>query len=135
MRIHSDKLLGVDIYAATQGLPGVSVETCTSHGSRKRDGAYEVKLSGTSSYDSQGVDDYGQTFKAATWDEWGIFIARLFAIDPEAIIGQYKDLYSFEAYTQYRFDTLDIEDQHKRHKWEYDGSQHSCKCGARLGRM
>ena len=27
--------------------------------------------------------------RSATWHEWGAFIAELFAIDPEAIIGQY----------------------------------------------
>jgi hypothetical protein len=27
---------------------------------------------------------------AATWDEWGIWIDRLFAIDPDAIIGHYQ---------------------------------------------
>jgi hypothetical protein len=39
---------------------------------------------------------------AATWDEWGIWIDRLFAIDPNAIIGNYKGRDAFMVETARR---------------------------------
>ena len=42
----------------------------------------------------QGVEG-----KAATWDEWGIFIAALFKFDPEAKIGWYKSYDHFIEFT------------------------------------
>ena len=63
-------------------------------GSRSHDRAYVVRLSGTSKNAMRGLPDH-----AATWDEWGIFIAELFKLDPDAKIGQYKTHDDFLAYT------------------------------------
>ena len=55
-------------------------------GSRKRDHGFTVYLEGSSPRRSQ----HDRDAYAATWDEWGIWIAALYDIDPEAIIGQYS---------------------------------------------
>lgn len=56
-------------------------------GSRSHDRSYTMRLSGSSPYAMQHISDND---KAATWDEWGIFIANLFKLDPDAKIGAYK---------------------------------------------
>lgn len=40
---------------------------------------------------------------AATYDEWGWFIAELFAIDPDALFGPYKGLQSFNEQTGFKY--------------------------------
>lgn len=99
MKIHSDTLTIRDIYDA---LPrgcyfadfkpeGSTSLTCIEYQkSRKREHGFVVRLSGSSPYNMQRLLD-----KAATWDEWGIFIAELFRRDINAVIGQYKSLDDF----------------------------------------
>jgi len=131
MRIHTS--LDPDaIRAMLAGMPGVTFERFTVHGSRTHPRAVEVLLSGTSprrrNFGNRGAgDDY-----AATWDEWGIFLGRLFRADPEARATYYRDAYGFDCRTTYRFDeSFTVEDQHPLHRWESDGNgaQH-CPCGA-----
>ena len=40
---------------------------------------------------------------AASWTEWGWFLARVFAKDPEARAGQYRGVEDFNEQTRYRF--------------------------------
>lgn len=92
MKIHSDTLTLSDIRNA---VPNGCYLAAFDHkddytsigeeGSRKRSRGYVVRLSGSSKYNMQRLPD-----KAATWDEWGIFIAALFAADPNAICGWYS---------------------------------------------
>ena len=60
---------------------------------------YEVFLTGSSPYAAahQSRDGYGE--KAATWDEWGVFIAFLYEIDPAARIGHYTGRENFRQVT------------------------------------
>ena len=130
MRIHSSVLKASDIKDIVNEVAGgyVTVEEAEDRGSRKRQGAVELRLSGSSNYKSQGGD-----YKAATWDEWGIVINAIFERDGEAIVGQYDSLFTFDNYTQGRFDDLTPANQHKRHKWVYYAPrQFECKCGARI---
>jgi len=106
MKIHSDVLTSMDIYAATRELPGVYVDSCTQHGSRKRARAFNVGLEAGEKTELRRYNRNsgqwgggGVTGIACTWDEWGIFIAALFDIDPEAIIGQYDGLAAFNLTT------------------------------------
>jgi hypothetical protein len=92
MKIHSDILTEQDIRAAVPQncyLAGhyVDGEWASVHpmSSRTRERAFSVRLSGTSRYGMTNLPD-----KAATWDEWGIFLAELFKIDPNAVLGSYK---------------------------------------------
>jgi len=57
---------------------------------------FEFFLSGSSPYAAQ--HGYGE--KAATWDEWGEVIAKLYAVDPGARIGHYSDRADFIRQTR-----------------------------------
>ena len=128
MRIHSNTLTYSDLAGATKGMY-VSFTTCDQRGSRKRARAFEVKLSGSSSFRQHGGDE-----QAATWDEWGIFLGRLFALDPEMTTSAYATAEDFHYETADRFNYpggLEAGDQHKRHKWNPNGDYTaSCNCGA-----
>jgi hypothetical protein len=143
MRLHSNILTAADVYAATisRGMRGVYAEVATV-GSRSHARALDVHLSGTSSrrtnpgasYPSRegaGID------YAATWDEWGMVMATLYAIDPAAVWGSvkrptYANADHFHYVTGGRFHTLTAPDQHGRggHKWDWQGDGMACKCGA-----
>lgn len=126
MRIHTDTLTERDIYDACRKAK-VSAPVFTRHNSRKRDHAFEVQLSGSSPYRSQGHGDH-----AATWDEWGVFLAHLFYRDPKAFVGSknwnYDGQEHFHYRTGHRFvwrpDTFNYmpSDTHPRHKWWTDGT-------------
>ena len=93
MKIHSDILEHGHLVAA---LPDRVYARPLRCGSRKRDHGFIVYLAGSSPRRSQ----HDRDVYAATWDEWGIWIAALYDIDPEAIIGQYwsrEDFYDTTA--------------------------------------
>ena len=93
MKIHSDILTFTDIQAAVpEGCylavfdhPGFGRTRCGYEGSRTRERGFVVRLSGNSKSAMRNLSD-----KAATWDEWGIFIAAIFERDPNAVVGWYK---------------------------------------------
>lgn len=131
MRIHSD------VINYTQQLrdllpEGVKAQVVNPHRSRKRANAYEVQLHGTSGRRTQSGSGI-----AASWDEWGAFIAGVFALDAAAIVGPYDGADFFHWTTDDRFRSFDIEEQHRRHRWSYVGpvatrsySVHECPCGS-----
>jgi hypothetical protein len=144
MRIHSNVLSYTDISKATHGLAGVYV-SASKHGSRSHSAAFEVSLEGNGyrgNSGQYGARDMSQPL-AATWDEWGVFLGRLFVIDPEMIVGTPKNpIYAgaehFHWSTGSRFAVQDgypairftndghqlsginlPADTHKRHAWNY----------------
>lgn len=137
MRIHSDILTERDIYEA-MGRAGDSVRgTVTIHGSRSRAHAFNVNLTGTSSRRTNpGTSDayWGvDRDRAATWDEWGMFLSELFRRDPNLTIpSAYPTAGDFDRMTGGRYDTLTPEHQHRNHKWNYAGEPGTlkCACGA-----
>ncbi len=82
MRIHSDTITTQNI-AAAASYARVGIEVLTEHGSRSRAKAFEVQLSGSSSYRAQGG-----WWLAATWDEWGNFLHFLYGVDDNMLAGQ-----------------------------------------------
>lgn len=119
MRIHSDVFVIDDIHAAAERAgAGVRVKF-TVHGSRSRARAFNVTLTGTSSrVPGWGKGEPGE--HAATWDEWGMFLAELFRRDPDAVApSAYESAEHFRWVTGARFDTLTPADQHDGagHKW------------------
>ena len=135
MRIHSNTLTSLDIYRATDGLDGVYADV-TTVGSRSHAGAFEVRLTGTSTRRTMDGRD-----QAATWDQWGAFIAGIFEADPVAVLGSvksptYRDSSHFHAVTRYRFDANKLpSDTHQQHRWEYDGAVNQCSaCSASWNR-
>lgn len=145
MRIHSDTLSAMHIINTVNGLgTSVRVQGIIKHGSRSRARAFDFALSGSGNQGGQwGALDY----KAATWDEWGMVLAELFKLDPNAIVPRvYESAEHFHWTTGDRYRTLVPSDQHVRHNWLSDrdhsgwsagGSYHvnACKCGAILRRM
>lgn len=135
MRIHSNTLTALDIYRATDALPGVFAQV-EWKGSRSHANAFEVRLEGTST--RLTMDRKGQ---AATWDEWGVFIAAVFEVDPEALWGSaktpnYRNADHFHAVTRYRFDSDALpSDTHQQHRWDYVGGVNQCnRCSAQWDR-
>lgn len=117
MRIHTDSLDIGDIEAAlsraNRGVQAVYLDGCTRFGSRSRARAYEVVLRARDGRDRYGKvrtwpnsGSYGAETgegKAATYDEWGHFLAEVFVADPEAIAGYYKSAADFEDKTRGKY--------------------------------
>jgi hypothetical protein len=106
---------------------GVNFERCTLHGSRSRDHAFDVILSGNSGRRA----NFGGDWEAASWDQWGIFLGRIFKDDPDAVCWAYKDADDFHWQTGDRFLTLTLKDATRFHKWglgEYDGYGSTSRC-------
>ena len=76
------------------------------HGSRSRAHAFEVKIG---AYPGDVEDSHptrqvhGGYYIAPTYDEWGWFLAAVFAADPEAKAGPYTSEKDFQKQTRYRF--------------------------------
>lgn len=137
MKIHSDILTIEDVRVAAQarGMTGVHADAWFAN-SRKREFAFEVRLTGTSTRrPNQGnptaprPDAY-----AATWDEWGMFFAALYHVDPDMLAGPsgrpaYASEDAFHAATGDRFRTLTAPYQHGGggHKWESADGIQQCK--------
>jgi hypothetical protein len=129
MRIHTDSLTEKDIYEATARAGSAVRVVVTEHGSRSRARAFNVTLSGTSSrrrntgnYGAAGEDSYWGPDRshAATWDEWGMFLAELFRRDPNAVVPNiYESAEHFRWVTGARFDNLTPPYQHggAGHRW------------------
>jgi hypothetical protein len=121
MRLHTSTVTYSDILSAAY-VAGAVVNECTGHGTRQasQSHAFEVKLAGTSFYRMQSDRDQ----YAATWDEWGIFLATLYKLDPRMVAGRtYADAHDFHWQTGGRFTTLTHERQHRRHHWGFgDGA-------------
>ncbi len=153
MRIHTDKMTAVrqHIYQATGALPGVYAEV-SEHGSRSRRGALELRLTGNGTRRPNsgrwGAEPYGGEY-AATWDEWGVVIAAVYAADPDAIWGSakrpvYAGADDFHWQTGERFAHVALilevgdyvllmpEDTHAVHMWDYvaQGTRECRKCSA-----
>lgn len=138
MRIHSNYLTMGDIIGATKGLPNVFVNV-TEHGSRTHARAFEVRLEGNGYARNTGKSGADSYETGATWDEWGVFLARLFNLDANALCGTvkypvYENGYDFHQKTMDRFEALELPtDTHKRHTWDYRpeiGGAHCKKCTA-----
>lgn len=119
MRIHTDTLTTGDFYDAARKA-GVTIDRNSMHGSRSRVRAFDFILSGS----SNRRQNFGGDGQAATWDEWGVFLSWLFAVDPSATTQPYDGLAEFERKTFSRFSEgdvpVDMPVHHgKNHRWEY----------------
>ena len=113
---------------------GATLERFTRHGSRSRDHAFEVILSGDGRRGGQWA---GGDTKSATWDQWGIFLNHIYEVDQTMKCWAYEDADDFHWKTGERFKSLKLADQHIQHRWDYRGRAvtgaywvRECKCGA-----
>lgn len=137
----------------------------TEHRSQTHPRAFEVKFSGDSTRGPNsgqyGMDNYG---KAATWDQWGLFLSALYEVDTAARVGGaklpiYADAEHFHWTTANRYRGAQDNDgtrrvdastgtfmtaglgYHRQHKWQSVGKLavcdawvSQCACGATLRR-
>lgn len=121
MKIHSDRITHGNIIDATPDGVRVTVDPV---GSRKRSQGfivYAAAVPGVDAYDVKRrynpTRKIGDAVKAATWQDWGDMIAALFAIDPDAIIGNYNGADDFvdqtieNAYRLTTFQGIDAADE------------------------
>jgi len=94
MRIHTDKINSGTIYDTARGV-GAHAYRVEPHGSRSHSSAYEVNLEGSSPRRTQNDRDR----YAATYDQWGHFLAALYSVDPSMQAGPYKNVSDFKAKT------------------------------------
>jgi hypothetical protein len=90
----------------------VELWICDEYGSRKRARGFEIRLGthtkikgdkrGWTNTGKRGANSEhnGEGIYAATYDEWGWFIAELFAVEPDAIFGDYDGRHGFDAATK-----------------------------------
>lgn len=115
MKLYANEITEKEIMdAALQA--GASVEKMIVRRGRRFARTFDVILSGSGPRRSQWRE---QSVPAATWDEWGIFMARLFDHEPTMRIGPYRDRDHFRWSTGDRYDDLDPADQHN-HRWTLD---------------
>lgn len=129
MKFHTN--LTLDQMRSVQLPRGVSWYRLEQQGSRSRTRKFDMILTGGSNYGGQfGAQDYA----AATWDEWGVVLGRLFELDPSARVpGVYEGFYDFHELTMERYYPSDLPDVLcKRHKWTIGQIryQECSKCGA-----
>lgn len=142
MRIHTDTIDWTDVSRAVTIIPNAYAEV-TSHGSRKRHHALEVKLTATDRGEGRRAGNTGQYGArdledgyALMWDEWGDVIARLYEKDPTALIGPYESAEHFHWTTGGRFDRHNTNGNRTTphvHRWTYagvsvTGSYHVSEC-------
>lgn len=109
MRVYTDTIGYHEIYAAQHDSstesPGVSIyELGTTAKARKRKMRHDVSLHGFGArhtrYRNPGTSGGGHdNVFAATWMDWGWFIAVMFRYEPTAIIGEYDGREDFLART------------------------------------
>lgn len=106
MRIHTDVLTNADLRAA---LARDNDLVAVRKGSRSRDHAYDVTLTGFGARHTRAsgsVAAHGD--KAATYTDWGRWIAKLFELDPNAIAGPYRGADDFHTKTESVYDAASI---------------------------
>ena len=103
----------------------------TSRAAGRRERAFDVILTGHSGRRQNFGSD-----EAASWDEWGQFLATLFGLDEHMWTEYYESAEHFHWATGGRFRGL-IETPHSSHRWQSagttaTGSYHvsECRCGA-----
>lgn len=132
MRIHTNDPQSARqaVQDALKVLPGVDA-TVSLHRSRSRRGAVNLTLTGSDGRTGHRVNSgvRGAGWQgAASWDEWGVVLAFIFNVDPDAFVkGVYADADDFHDRTADRFEALALpSDSHPRHVWEY-GNPRTCK--------
>ena len=137
MRLHSDSLDELEVRKAVR-LAGADFIRLNLKGSKSRDHAFDVVLSGSAAHKSQGGYGMVTDDQAATWDEWGIALGTMFRLDPNMLTPYYADAEDFTWQTGGRF-TPEFTPamQHRFHKFKWTGDSvtgsytvRECKCGA-----
>lgn len=85
MRIYSSRLTGGEIVDAGEGILRAAVQPIRS--AKLRAQGWNVAAMGSTSNRWKNTGNRGASaLKAPTWDQYGHWFARLFTIDPDALI-------------------------------------------------
>lgn len=115
VRIHTSHVVTEDVLRDAARIARVGL-TLTEHGSRSADHAWDVHLTGASRRrPNSRTRDLG--VYAATWDQWGVFLAHLFEVDPDAHCWAYMSATDFHLRTGGRFAHGWPDDAHGDHKF------------------
>lgn len=103
MRLHTS-LTETELYCAMIDVGTDVYLDYTRHGSRSHERAFEVSLTGfgarhTRAKNTGTVGAFGYGERAATWSDWGRFIAGVFERDPSAKCAYYADAADYHAKT------------------------------------
>jgi hypothetical protein len=130
MRIHSDVITLADVYDAV-ARAGAYIDVLKQYGSKSRARAIELKLFGESPYRTNSGERGGSLDHAASYDQWGIVLAALFAKDSDMKTPYYRDNVHFHNMHGGRYLTLTRAETHPRHNWKStDSGIQLCDCGA-----
>lgn len=132
MRIHTNTLTTGDLVDAAR-VARVNFTRLGDGQSRSHARFFEFTLTGESRRRQMGKLD-----KAATWDQWGVFLSELFSRDPNMVCGTvkspiYRDSGDFDYKTNWRF-TNDNDnpawptDAHGDHTFRFAGVPYQQKC-------
>jgi hypothetical protein len=153
MKIHTDRLTASDIYSAAL-TARVDVIDLEESGSKSHERKFSFRLEGESNrrpnFGTARVDRFDRPERAATWDQWGVFLAILFYTDAERtfevsrnmMTDRHEDIVGFAHRTQGRFTPvkryltpggagwLDYwpADAHGDHSWTQDGTPYQRQC-------
>lgn len=128
MRIHTSSAVNSGVVYAAARKANVDLVVWQQYGSRSADQAWEIKLEGNSRRRPNGGSSGAGSGYAATWDQWGVFLAEIFNADPEAHCWAYKDSDDFNFKTGHRFvDGWPI-DNHGDHTFRYNGTPYQQEC-------
>lgn len=115
MKLHTCAIEAEDLHNAAR-TAGVTFDVLTEHGSRSQRRAWTVKLYGSSGR-LPGFGRGDREHDAASFDEWGLFLAALYLVDPLMRAGHYESAEHFHWCYDDRYVLLTYAEQHRQHKW------------------
>lgn len=108
MRLHSNHNLAGAIARAAK-IAGAEVFDVIHNDSRSHEHGFTVKLTGDAPNRPMHWDrDRDGDVRAASWDQWGVFLSVLFDVDRDMVVGSvsnptYANVYDFDRKTSGRF--------------------------------
>jgi hypothetical protein len=102
MRIHTNVMSKAEVASHLGVQNDVTIHVVSEHGSRSHRIAYEVALRGQGKRHKRNPNTRDDSLpgKAATYDDWGQYIANLYRMDVDAIVGPYKGRDDFHKQTK-----------------------------------
>lgn len=111
MRIHLNHGTPDTLLSTAARTAGVAFDKYKKGGSRSHFWGYTIILEGESGrHTNSGSYGARTDSEAATWDQWGIFLAVIFEADPGAKTDSYANAEDFHRKTGGRFDMHNIAD-------------------------
>ena len=118
MKLHSRTLTYADLHTALKAAPGVHLDRAEPRGSRSHGKGWDIALESDGTPDVGGkprrfARNVGKAGRfpgehpgfAASYDDWGRYLAVLFDLDPDLHAGPYKGRDHFHEVTQHAYVT------------------------------